>query len=281
MPHDIPPARPPVHGRSEYPVRSARRVIRPSALVHTAHGSGGCRSSGPRAPECALDPCAKVGQMRCIGGCAALSEQTVIGTWYYMDGSCGYRMPFSAAGGYGERCDAFFDGDKSIRRAKDCQMWTAQLPVVANGIVVVLSLEECPRCLVQRFDIGAENVVLWGGCKKMQDVGVLAVMRRSLGKIVIKPQRRCLVMFRPGFSANGPGDCKPVRLPWRHPGARVGDHEVGLARPRGCAERNPSTLAMPEQAHGSGVAQHTPQSRDRSDCVICQVVQGPGRPVSA
>jgi hypothetical protein len=35
---------------------------------------------------------------------------------------------------------------------------------------------------------------------------------------------------------------------------------------------------MPEEAHGSGVVHRAPESRDRSDGVICQVIQGPGRP---
>src|SRR5262249_41639363 len=112
--------------------------------------------------------------------------------------------------------------------------------------------------LVQRLDIGTENVVLGGGRKEVLDVGVLTVLRGGLGEVVIKPQRCRLVSFGPAFGTDGARECMPVGLAWRCPGARVGDHEIALAPPRGRAERNPSALTMPEEAHRSGVIQPVP-----------------------
>jgi hypothetical protein len=141
--------------------------------------------------------------MRCTGDCAALSKQAMIGIWYDMDGSRGHRMPSGATGGCGKRHDAFFHGDQSVRRTKDRQVWTGQLSAVGDGVIVTLSLEKCPYRLVQRFDIGTENVILGGGRKEVLDVGVLAVLRGGLGKVVIKSQRCCLVVVGQVFSIDG------------------------------------------------------------------------------
>jgi hypothetical protein len=144
-------------------------------------------------PGSVLYPCTQVGQMRCTRNRASLSKQAMIGIWYDMDGSRGRRRPPGTTGGCGERRDAFFYRDQSVGRTKDRQVRTRQLAAVGDGVMVMLSLEKCPCRLVQRFDIGTENVVLGGGRKEVLDVGVLTVLRGGLGKVVIKPQRRCLV----------------------------------------------------------------------------------------
>src|SRR5215470_8517010 len=158
-------------------------------------------------PGSRLYPCTQVGQMGCTGDCASLSKQAMIGVRYHVDGRRGRRMPSGATGGCGERRDAFCYGDQPVRRTEDRQVRTGQPAAVRDGVVVTLSLEKCPYRLVQRLDIGTENVVLGGGRKEVLDVGVLTVLRGGLGEVVIKPQRCRLVSFGPAFGTDGAREC--------------------------------------------------------------------------